>query len=374
MKSYKKLSVIAVLAIAAAATSTAWASGPTVLYSEGFESFGLGDHPAIWGSIGGTVGSVVTNEWAATGTQSLVATVDDGAAIGRPVIVLADVAASPLPDVFEYQATIHMEATADSSGIVGFFFLDPRDTDVIASANAVSFGLDGNVVWTGPTPQVIGTWTPGTATTATVRVVINFLSRKADVFLDGTLAGEDVDAWPRVIPATSVFGAEVTLDKWGFGLADGFAGAGPGRVFIDDVSLIEPEVIAATVKMTPRTLNLKSRGRSVSVFISLPQGVDPHGIDISSIFLVFDDSTPVFARKKPSSISNGGKKGVPRLMVKLPRSAVEAILSTGEPVTITIGGELEEGTFFVGSDSIKVINPGKGQGGNGNGQGNGQGG
>lgn len=354
----------AAIVCAACLAPKAAAQTVTVFYQDGFESYAVGEHPAIWGELFGNATDVVTNEWAATGAQSFVTAAADAASIKYPVVALEDAGALPLPDYFRYEGTLHMEATAVSSGAIGFLFVDPRNgTDVVA-ANAVAFKLDGTIVWLGPAPQVIGAWTPGTATTSAVRADINFLTGTADVYLDGVLAADDVAAWPKVIPASSIFGTAVTLDTWGLGLADTFSAPGPARVFIDDVLLAGVTPVEADVRFTPRTLNLKSKGRFVTVTIMLPEGFKVRDIERSSIFMVSGGSEAIFALAKPSNFS-AGRGHRRKLMVKFVRSEVEGILAVGESVEIMIGGELDDETPFLGTDTIRVINPGKGPNGKG---------
>jgi hypothetical protein len=47
--------------------------------------------------------------------------------------------------------------------------------------------------------------------------------------------------------------------------------------------------------------------------------------------------------------------GVPDLMVKFDRQAVEALLTPGETATVYVGGLLADGTEFLGSDTVRVL-------------------
>jgi len=332
-------------------------------YADDFESYNVGDHPAVWGEISGQDDDVVTDIWAASGTKSLMSTSSDLTGIKHPVVNLADIGASPAPEYFAYQGTIAMEATAESSGIIGFFFVDPRNPNQVAAENAVAFQLDGKVMWYGREDVQIGTWTPGTATAATVRVEINARCKTADVWINGTLMGHNLEAWKFTIPATSEYGIEVTLDKWGFGLADNFAGAGPGRVFIDDVLLSTfVPVIDAEIVLKPETLNLKSNGRVVTVFIGLAKCYTVRCIDVSTVYIYAGSATPVNAFLRPTSVANRDRDRQLERMVKFPRQALQAMLSPGENVEVFVGGYLKTGEAFLGKDTVRVINPGKGKG------------
>jgi len=120
----------------------------------------------------------------------------------------------------------------------------------------------------------------------------------------------------------------------------------------------ETEIIPiqpATVDFDPDTLNLKSKGRWVTVYIELPVG---HGYDVSMIdlaSLMLNDQ--VQAEAKPIEIGDCDSDGIPDLMVKFNRAAVQVILQVGDKVEITISGKLIDGRQFEGKDTIKVILP-----------------
>jgi hypothetical protein len=113
-------------------------------------------------------------------------------------------------------------------------------------------------------------------------------------------------------------------------------------------------IIPATVDFDPDTLNLKSKGQWVTVYIELPVG---HGyavsqLDVSSIRL----NGQVHAEAKPTKVGDYDKDGIPDLMVKFDRAAVQAILQVGDNVEITVNGSLLDSRQFEGKDSIRVKN------------------
>jgi len=114
-------------------------------------------------------------------------------------------------------------------------------------------------------------------------------------------------------------------------------------------------IIPATVDFDPDALNLESEGRWITIYIELPVG---HGYDVSMI-----NSTSIMlngqvqAEIKPTAIGDYDSDGIPDLMVKFSRAAVQNILSIGDQVKITISGKLIDGRLFEGTDTIKVILP-----------------
>ena len=338
-------------------TSGARGDASQTFYSDGFEGYAVGEHPAVWSEIWGDASDVVTDEWAASGTKSFVTVSPSGGWVKRPIIHLGDIGAWPLPEHFFYECTLHMEATSCSNGFVGFMFKDPRYANQVPTENRVGFRADGRIEWGGLTDQVIGQWQPGQEATYTVRVEIDFPNETADVWINGELLGEGLPAFPRVIPASSIYGAEIPLNKWGFGV-ENFSGPGPGRLFIDDICLGEySTAIEADVRIKPETLNVKSGGRFVTAYIELPEGYDVGDIDVETVYLSVGDGDSVPAEF--SSAKVGDHHGVPTLRVRFDREAVKSLLEPADGVEFAVGGELTDGTRFLGTDTIRVVAPGK---------------
>jgi len=104
--------------------------------------------------------------------------------------------------------------------------------------------------------------------------------------------------------------------------------------------------LEATIRITPRTLNLNSQGKWMTCHIELPEDYDIADIDVGSILL--NDVIP--AELKPVGV--GGKK----LMVKFSRPALQNIVSVGDVVDLKVTG-LVDGVPFEGWDNIRVIDP-----------------
>jgi len=111
-------------------------------------------------------------------------------------------------------------------------------------------------------------------------------------------------------------------------------------------------LVQATLYIDPDTLNLKSKGKWITCYIELPEGYDVGDIDVGSILL------ETVLGVEHSDVQDGV------LMVKFDRDDLifylESVLGiqTPDDVTLMVTGELTDGTFFDGSDTIKVINPG----------------
>ena len=115
-----------------------------------------------------------------------------------------------------------------------------------------------------------------------------------------------------------------------------------------------PLTVPAAIDIDPDTLNLNSKGKWITCYIELPEGYDVEDIDVSTIKL--NDQIP--AESHPTGIGDNDNDGIPDLMVKFDRAAVQQMLQTGNEVEITVTGELTDGTLFEGTDTIRVIDKG----------------
>jgi subtilase family serine protease/squalene cyclase len=108
--------------------------------------------------------------------------------------------------------------------------------------------------------------------------------------------------------------------------------------------------ITATIDFDPNTLNKKSKGKWVVVYVEIPEGHDVTDIVVSSILL--EGTVP--AETWPYNIGDHDKDGIPDLMVKFRRDDVISLLPNGDYVQVQVTGEV--GTItFEGVDTIRVI-------------------
>ena len=128
---------------------------------------------------------------------------------------------------------------------------------------------------------------------------------------------------------------------------------------LDDMK-IWSDVADATIDINPNTLNLKSKGKWIMARIYLDVQDNTTLVDITTVAIVDINGIPVNIPAEWGKIlfEVGGEYGEfdLRCMVKFDRSAVQDACVPG-PTTITITGQLTDGTTFEGSDTINVINP-----------------
>jgi len=126
--------------------------------------------------------------------------------------------------------------------------------------------------------------------------------------------------------------------------------AGPGS---DEEPDPKDQIIAATINFCPKTLNLRSKGKWVTVYISLQEGYDVNDIVIESILL----EVLFRAESSPTEIADYDDDLFLDLMVKFDRQAVIGLFGLEGNEEITITGSLADEIEFEGTCSIRVINP-----------------
>jgi hypothetical protein len=103
-----------------------------------------------------------------------------------------------------------------------------------------------------------------------------------------------------------------------------------------------------TMKVTPQSLNLKSKGQWITCQVKMTD--DLIATDVLVATLRLQGVVPA-SKVSISERSN-------QLLIKFDRAAVQALLAPGEQVQITLTGQMAYGAWFEASDMIKVINPG----------------
>jgi PKD repeat protein len=128
--------------------------------------------------------------------------------------------------------------------------------------------------------------------------------------------------------------------------------------------------LKAAVRITPKTLNLKSKGRWVQATIWLPYGYDAAQINLDSLCIVENQTPLVYAYSNKKFKKRSKRKRVSKLQVKFDRQALLAALSDPAGTkTLDVQGVLNVqdtrsrqivgSISFNGSDTIKTVEPRK---------------
>lgn len=103
-----------------------------------------------------------------------------------------------------------------------------------------------------------------------------------------------------------------------------------------------------SLAIRPKTLNLKSKGRVVTVFLELPSGFDPADIDTGSLLL--DGTLPIVIPPTPK-VGDPDEDGTPDLRVKFSRPhLIQRLCATGQDqgnVELSMTGNVDGHLFEV---------------------------
>ncbi len=131
------------------------------------------------------------------------------------------------------------------------------------------------------------------------------------------------------------------------------------------VITVEEEQVPMTVEIDidPDTLNLKSKGKWITVYMEI-SGANPRDIVADSVLLndtlsPENDTKYGFVTNESSFIKDNDGDGIEERMFKFDRSAVQAMVSPAENVTLVVTFEMTDGSKHSGSDTIRVIDPPK---------------
>jgi len=102
--------------------------------------------------------------------------------------------------------------------------------------------------------------------------------------------------------------------------------------------------IPAEARIVPRTINLESKGKWITCYISLPEDYNVADIEPNSVFLEDKIQAESLRVDEQQQVA----------IVRFSREDVQAILNIGE-VELTITGQLTDGAVFEGTDIIRVI-------------------
>jgi PKD domain len=140
----------------------------------------------------------------------------------------------------------------------------------------------------------------------------------------------------------------------------------------DDILTIDEFILQTetSIDINPDTLNLKSKGEWITAYIEFPTGYNVGEIELSSINLVSESGDIISSidLSDPATIGDYDNNVISDLMVKFSRFDVvnyfgvtDSTEGIGNDVMVkmSISGELNDGTQFEGSDSIRLIINGK---------------
>ncbi|MFX0010515.1 MAG: hypothetical protein ACFE9R_09385 [Candidatus Hermodarchaeota archaeon] len=106
----------------------------------------------------------------------------------------------------------------------------------------------------------------------------------------------------------------------------------------------DSNMIIASLELNPNTLNLKSKGKWITVYIELPGGYSVENIELSTVLL----NNEIPAEEKTTQIYDFDNNNLLDLMVKFDRSSLIALLKSHEYHEVIVSGKLNNQKEFKG--------------------------
>ncbi|MFW9819334.1 MAG: hypothetical protein ACFFE5_06965 [Candidatus Thorarchaeota archaeon] len=123
----------------------------------------------------------------------------------------------------------------------------------------------------------------------------------------------------------------------------------------EDPTKDKKKTIDAICDINPDKLNMKSKGKFITVYIEIVNGYDVYDIILGSILL----NDFFNFQMKPISIGDRDNNNIPDLMIKYDRSSVISFLQESlEPLQfweVTITGKLIDGVIFKATSVVELI-------------------
>lgn len=129
----------------------------------------------------------------------------------------------------------------------------------------------------------------------------------------------------------------------------------PSTLDVYRKAFVQPAVAPSDVDIVPVSLEKRSNGEPVTVFVTLPPPWNPAEVDVASMLLCLGSGPCTGGASKPQYIGREGRT----LKVVFARSDVIEVVS-GVPghtvVSLTVSGLLHfPAAFFYGSDQVQVL-------------------
>jgi hypothetical protein len=122
---------------------------------------------------------------------------------------------------------------------------------------------------------------------------------------------------------------------------------------------VEPPALPAGISINPETLNLKSNGKWITVYVTPPQNYTAGDIDLATVALSVETTKTLNSLPEEVLVYHAGPSEVTatstgtQLMVKFDRTTVSSLLSPGE-ASLAVSGKFRDGRSFLGTDSVRV--------------------
>lgn len=185
-----------------------------------------------------------------------------------------------------------------------------------------------------PSPEYV--WAYSTTSSNVHEGIISMATDGLNLYLG--VGGQAMGGPDFTMPADGTGEVFSSFDGVNFESISGTLGTGVQTLYYYSPTA-PPPAISATIDVDPDTLNLKSNGQWISVYIELPEGYNVTNIDVNSIKLTVDGGNFWVDSAASTAIGDYDGDGISDLMVKFDRTAIRNHL-------IEIDLETEDGPFY----------------------------
>jgi hypothetical protein len=164
-----------------------------------------------------------------------------------------------------------------------------------------------------------------------------------------------VEPTSGVVPPGECVDLTLTFDASGLEVGDYTGDITLNSNDITDPTLAVPVLFhVGTVDAADADADVAANGKWMTVYVELPPEYDPARVLVETVKI----NGEVPAERSPfANDEDFNGNGIPDLMFKFDRTALSGVMTAGEAVELTITGEVEDTTWFVTTDHVRVINP-----------------
>jgi hypothetical protein len=132
-----------------------------------------------------------------------------------------------------------------------------------------------------------------------------------------------------------------------------------GKVYSEpnDVNITVIATVEANLCIMPKVLNYRSFQQRIMATIRLPEGITKDQIDSNSVLLLYPGEVEAVSQCILPYWANGTRRV--SIFAFFDRDEILEAIGGNGPAQVYVVGQLKTGQYFYGSDTMRIINPGR---------------